>query len=885
MKWSILLAVLCCLFAHVAVDCYSMRPPENLTGIAGDRIVFLEWEEPQFGDWIHWDTGMNYSAIGTPQATTFMAAIRFSPESIDSLEIGGRELTKIRFFPAEEEAQFTLNIWTSESAEAPDTLLVAQAVENFQLNTWNTVELDTLFVIDPDRHLWIGYTVISQGGNPAGCDRGPAVNGYGNLINLDGNWTTLIQIDPNLNYNWNIQGFLPFTEEDERSRGSGYTVLSVASPLSANPVCSASGVKENRLTRNLAGTERRDDFYGELRNNLLGYHLYRDSVRVNMTPLPHTHFIDAGLENGITYSYFVTAVYTEGESAPTDTLLLMPEHRFSFMPPVDLKGSIIDENRVKVEWEPPEFGEWIHWDSGTFGNSIGTGEAAQFKVAIRFGPRELIELGAGGRYVREVRFVPSVQECIYTINIWRGGTSRNPGELIYEKVVTDHRVNSWNTVPIDTLIYVDNSQELWIGYSLATQTGHPAGCDLGPPVDGYGNLIYLNNTWSTLFEVNPALTGNWSIQAYVDYVDTEDDNDERGVLLTNRRYPRLLMNDGYNVYRNDELIAEISVPDSTVIIDKDLPPDLYLYYVTAKYGDKESEKSQILRVNTEPSFLVYESFDRYEDFSLRFSPWSVVDFDRSPTYELPGYDFPNRGAEMAFMIFNPQKTEPPFELFEPYRGEKMLASFGATEQANNDWLMTQRIELGEISSFSFMARSLTDDNGLERIRVGLTTVGIHPVNYEMLHEKEYLEVPAEWTEYSFDISEWDRRAVWLAINYVSEEGKALFIDDFRIQSIKETTVEETTPAVTHSLANYPNPFNPETNIVFSLTSPSKVTIEIFNIKGRKVTTLIDEKVEAGRHSIVWNGKDRQGKDVAGGVYFYRLKSEQFQAVRKMLLLK
>ncbi|MCD4817735.1 MAG: T9SS type A sorting domain-containing protein [Candidatus Cloacimonetes bacterium] len=89
-----------------------------------------------------------------------------------------------------------------------------------------------------------------------------------------------------------------------------------------------------------------------------------------------------------------------------------------------------------------------------------------------------------------------------------------------------------------------------------------------------------------------------------------------------------------------------------------------------------------------------------------------------------------------------------------------------------------------------------------------------------------------------------------------------------------------------SMMNYPNPFNPTTNIFFSTTKNTGNTkIEVYNIKGQKVKTLVNEKLETGDHSIVWNGKNDSGKQVTSGIYFYKLKSGKYTATKKMILMK
>ncbi len=87
------------------------------------------------------------------------------------------------------------------------------------------------------------------------------------------------------------------------------------------------------------------------------------------------------------------------------------------------------------------------------------------------------------------------------------------------------------------------------------------------------------------------------------------------------------------------------------------------------------------------------------------------------------------------------------------------------------------------------------------------------------------------------------------------------------------------------LSNYPNPFNPETNILFSLPEASEVNLSVYNMLGQHVITLIDDKLPAGEHIVPWNGTSSTGQPVASGVYFYRIVTDQSTASRKMLLLK
>jgi len=85
--------------------------------------------------------------------------------------------------------------------------------------------------------------------------------------------------------------------------------------------------------------------------------------------------------------------------------------------------------------------------------------------------------------------------------------------------------------------------------------------------------------------------------------------------------------------------------------------------------------------------------------------------------------------------------------------------------------------------------------------------------------------------------------------------------------------------------NSPNPFNPSTTIRFQIPKKSHTKLEVYNSKGQKIKTLVNDELSAGAHQIVWNGDDNSSKPVVSGVYFYRLTNGKFQQTNKMLLIK
>jgi hypothetical protein len=100
-------------------------------------------------------------------------------------------------------------------------------------------------------------------------------------------------------------------------------------------------------------------------------------------------------------------------------------------------------------------------------------------------------------------------------------------------------------------------------------------------------------------------------------------------------------------------------------------------------------------------------------------------------------------------------------------------------------------------------------------------------------------------------------------------------DDQVVQGLNQLTLHQ----------NYPNPFNPTTTISYSLPEATKMRLDIYNLKGQLVKTLINTEVSAGLHSVVWNGKDMNNTAVASGVYFYRVSSQNGIQTKRMLLMK
>jgi hypothetical protein len=163
----------------------------------------LHWQPPTgcYDEWLHWDNGFNSGqSIGTGESVEFDVAARWEPAQLpDFPEL---YIWQVDFFPAESQAIYHVRIWTGTG---PDTMIIDQLVNTPEIGEWNRVTLEHPVPLDITKDLWVGYHVNTPTGYPAGVDNGPGIDGYGNMICFDGAWQTLLELNPDLNFNWNIQ--------------------------------------------------------------------------------------------------------------------------------------------------------------------------------------------------------------------------------------------------------------------------------------------------------------------------------------------------------------------------------------------------------------------------------------------------------------------------------------------------------------------------------------------------------------------------------------------------------------------------------------------------------------------------------------------------------
>jgi len=177
---------------------------------------------------------------------------------------------------------------------------------------------------------------------------------------------------------------------------------------------------------------------------------------------------------------------------------------------------------------------------------------------------------------------------------------------------------------------------------------------------------------------------------------------------------------------------------------------------------------------------IFDDFESYEPFTINptgKNKWYYIDGDGLPTYTFHSIDFPNAESPMAYIIFNPQETTPPFTSadidIKPHSGTNFLASFSSQQGTVNDWIVSPELNFEGEFRFSFWARSYSR-NLLENFKVMYSTS--HDSDFLELSDG-ILEAPAQWTRYEFTVPAGTK---YVAINCISDNEFIFMVDDIFI---------------------------------------------------------------------------------------------------------
>ncbi len=416
-----------------------------------------------------------------------------------------------------------------------------------------------------------------------------------------------------------------------------------------------------------------------------------------------------------------------------------------------------------AEYTDKDGGHWIkYWDSGVNDNALGLGgDGSQWFAAIRWMPEDLVDYE--NYAVTKVRIFINDEPTDGAVTIWQGDID-NP--MVYVSQAMMVVEEDWVETELFDPHFIQTDQELWIGWEIGDPGDgvFPAAFETSTEHDGKANLLQFgDNPWD--FASSFGFETVWNIEAYVVYYGDDDDDDD------DNDDPDTFYDVTFNV-------------DMTGVEGFD--PDEHHVFMTgtltdwAEPGSEESLQMTLVDnggAKDAPPFVLYEDWSGYDDFTTDLSPWITLQLTEGNTWGASDFAFPGEGEEFAWMVFNPSETDPPVdEEHTPIDGDKFAVAVQYTDLDDNKWLISPEVSINETSELSFWAKSITAAYGLERIRVLVSTSGEDPGNFIPISTEPYIEVPTDWTQYTFDLSDYAGEVIRFAINYVSHDAFFLFVD-------------------------------------------------------------------------------------------------------------
>ena len=245
-----------------------------------------------------------------------------------------------------------------------------------------------------------------------------------------------------------------------------------------------------------------------------------------------------------------------------------------------------------------------------------------------------------------------------------------------------------------------------------------------------------------------------------------------------------------------------------------------------------------------------------------FSPCSTWDGDGYPTCTITGLNFNNQGYTGSYIAFQNGTANG----FTAHGGTKFGCCMSAGSNGpNNDWFITPAVIIGNSTNFSFWARSANDTYGLEQFRVGISS---DDQNYTFIDgntTSTSTSAPVQWTQFTYDLSQYAGQTLYIAIICVSDDVFAFFIDDISINGIQSAPSEST-----ENVHIYPNPAK---DIVCVSLPVDNAQIDIVNVLGQIVKTV---NTTSANENISLEGMEK-------GMYFFSIKMQDKTITKKVIV--
>lgn len=498
-------------------------------------------------------------------------------------------------------------------------------------------------------------------------------------------------------------------------------------------------------------------------------------------------------------------------------------------PPENLEA-IVNEDDVVLLWEVPENGEWLRYtieDSLKVLQAYFTGDPVD--AAIRFDRNDLKPYH--NWQLRKVAFRVGNAKSDYRVRVWVDGsiTSQQEGDMVADIPMASVEFIEWNYCTLSLPIVVDSTKELWFGYHVSgydsTQAENPvAMVDKGPAVIGKGGLFQINNQWNEMY--GQGFDCNFHIKGHV----------------TN-----LL---GYNIYRDNQLVAFIDNPYATSYIDSDLAFANYTYTIKAVYSEGESiaSNAQLADPNN-PMYLIRENFET--GFP---TDWTKIDADQD-----------------TFNWRVVWEHEPVIMSWDIYNGLHSIVSesyynYGDQILSPDNYLITKQIHIqNPQTSLQYYVMHQDAYWAPEKYKVKISTTGTSITDFnETIYEEDIYNY--FWHKIDLSLADYVGEDIYIAFEHTG-------VTDMFAITLDNILVVDSALVTTNSIITYdnnisilPNPINSIAHIKFTLQSPQTINYIIYNINGKQVYNSKTKHYSKGEYSLSW----KPNETLSDGVYIIKI---------------
>ncbi len=256
-----------------------------------------------------------------------------------------------------------------------------------------------------------------------------------------------------------------------------------------------------------------------------------------------------------------------------------------------------------------------------------------------------------------------------------------------------------------------------------------------------------------------------------------------------------------------------------------------------------------------------------------YDTMNFVDRDMVPTHL--GTDITMQGNTHEMQITT--------MLDESWDQDNIILIVWVEDGSNHHVFQTTRVDLPDLSPSVEPPSNLVATLDINDVTLTWDAPSTIPTGYKVYRNNAFIaDVAGDIQTYTETLLEIGDHTYYVTAMYDQiESGPSNIVT---VNILTGTDPNDVTPVKT-TISNFPNPFNPSTTINLSIGEAGMVEVTIFDIRGRNVNTLINEHLNEGKFTTIWNGKDSDGNPQASGIYFMRLKTSSLNISSKIMLLK